>query len=307
MKAVFLMGPTASGKTALALELARDFPFEIVSVDSAQVFRCMDIGTAKPGRGILASVPHHLIDIIDPVEHYSAGEFLTDAARLISEITGRGKIPLLAGGTMLYFKALSEGLNELPKADKDIREQIGEKAKRLGWPALHGELMKIDPATASRLEPADSQRIQRAFEIWMLSGKPMSELLKQEKKEAPFEAVRIALLPSDRSVLHVRIAKRFESMLEAGLVEETESLRKKFDLDPAMPSMRTVGYRQAWQYLDGEFGKKDLVDKGIAATRQLAKRQLTWLRSMGNVQPFDCLDPKLHRKVADFLRKSLDE
>ena len=307
MKAVFLMGPTASGKTALALELARDFPFEIVSVDSAQVFRHMDIGTAKPDREILASVPHHLIDIIDPVAHYSAGAFLSDAARLMLEITGRGKIPLLAGGTMLYFKALSEGLNELPRADKAIRAQIDAKAKRLGWPALHSELMEIDPATASRLEPADSQRIQRALEIWMISGKPMSELLRQEKREAPFDAIRIALMPSDRSILHERIAKRFESMLAAGLVEETESLRKRFDLDPAMPSMRTVGYRQAWQYLDGEFGKKDLVDKGIAATRQLAKRQLTWLRSMKNVQQFDCLDPALHRKAADCLRKFLDD
>lgn len=307
MKAVFLMGPTASGKTALALELARDFPFEIVSVDSAQVFRHMDIGTAKPDRKILASVPHHLIDIIDPVAHYSAGEFLTDTSELLPKIAGRGKIPLLAGGTMLYFKALSEGLNELPRANKAIRAQIDEKAHRLGWAALHGELMAIDPITARRLEPADSQRIQRALEVWMISGKPLSELLQQEKKEAPFDAVRIALLPSDRSVLHARIAKRFESMLEAGLVEETESLRKRFDLDPAMPAMRTVGYRQAWQYLDGEFGKKELVDKGVAATRQLAKRQLTWLRSMENVQQFDCLDPALHRKVGDFLRKSLDE
>lgn len=304
--AIFLMGPTASGKTAIATELVQDFPFEIVSVDSAMVFRHMNIGTAKPDAETLSVAPHHLIDIIDPAERYSAGQFQLDATRLMGEITQRGKIPLLVGGTMLYFKALSEGLNTLPRADLVIRGDLDEKAKRLGWPELHRELARIDPVTASRLEPTDSQRIQRALEIWLLSGVTMTEHLLQEKEAPPYNFTRIALVPSDRAVLHQRIALRFESMLQAGLIGETEYLRKEFELDPSMPSMRAVGYRQAWQYLDGEFGRSELIDKGIAATRQLAKRQLTWLRSMDNVKYFDCIDPRSGHNMNVFLHEALE-
>lgn len=305
MKPIFLMGPTASGKTAIALELANRFPVEIISVDSAQVFRHMNIGTAKPDPETLSAFPHHLIDIIDPVEHYSAGIFREDAARLISEISGRGKIPLLVGGTMLYFKALSEGLNELPGADRDTRAKIDDMAKRLGWPALHEMLAKVDPATSRRLEPTDSQRIQRALEIWMLTQTPMSRLIERQKEAPDFDFIRIALVPSDRSALHKRIESRFLSMLDAGLIEETESLRMRFDLSPEMPSMRCVGYRQTWQFLQGRFGRKDLAEKGIAATRQLAKRQLTWLRGMGEqVTNFDCLDPQAGRDVNIFLHEA---
>ncbi len=307
MKPIFLMGPTASGKTAAAIDLASRFPAEIISVDSALVFRHMDIGTAKPEKEILSTVPHHLIDIIDPDEAYSAGRFRDDATRLISGIMARGKIPLLVGGTMLYFKALSEGLNELPKADMAVRAQIDEMAKERGWPAMHEMLRGVDPETAARLEPGDSQRIQRALEIWMITKTPMSRLISQKRSEPDFEFVRIALIPSERSALHRRIESRFLAMLETGLVEETESLRKKFTLDPSMPSMRTVGYRQAWQYLEGEFGKSELIEKGIAATRQLAKRQLTWLRSMNNLENFDCLEKDAGGRICDFLQRTLFE
>ena len=306
MKGIFLMGPTASGKTALAIELARIFPLEIISVDSAQVFRHMDIGTAKPDSSILAEFPHHLIDIVDPTERYSAGEFLIDAKRLEEEIAARGKIPFFVGGTMLYFKALAEGLAELPKADPAVRAQIDIDAQSLGWPALHRKLSKIDPETAARLEPADSQRIQRALEVWLISGKPLSEFLKQENKGCENEYLRIALLPSSRSVLHERIAERFRMMLLDGLVEEARSLRQRFALDPAMPSMRTVGYRQAWHYLEGDYGKDELLDKGTAATRQLAKRQITWLRSMNNLNAFDCLSSDLDREVKALLKRNLN-
>lgn len=299
------MGPTASGKTAVAVELAQHFPFEIISVDSAMVFRHMDIGTAKPDSETLAAAPHHLIDIIDPTERYSAGEFQADAAGLMSEIIGRGKIPLLVGGTMLYFKALAEGLNTLPKANPAIRASLDEQARHSGWPELHRELAAIDPATARRLEPTDSQRIQRALEIWLITGQTMSELLMQERETPRHDYLGIALIPSDRSVLHRHIGLRFESMLKAGLVEETKQLRSMFELDLSMPAMRTVGYRQACQYLDGEIDRQALMDKGIAATRQLAKRQLTWLRSMENVTKIDSLDPDMYRIVNIFLREAL--
>ena len=301
------MGPTASGKSALAAKLAERFPVEIVSVDSAQVYRGMDIGTAKPSLAERCVVPHHLIDILDPTERYSAAQFRGDAVRLIREISSRGRTPLLIGGTMLYFKALREGLSELPESDAAVRAQIDTEAAERGWPALHQELARVDPTTAARLKSNDAQRIQRALEIHRVTGKPMSQLVGRKKSALPFRLIELALVPSDRSELHRRIEKRFESMLELGLVEELRALKKRYALKPTLPSMRCVGYRQAWRHLEGEFGIEGLRDRGIYATRQLAKRQLTWLRGMENVQRFDSLatDPDarilahLHSKLAD--------
>ena len=286
------MGPTASGKTGLAVELTQRLPVELISVDSALVYRNMDIGTAKPDAATLAKAPHHLIDIIDPTEAYSAAQFRTDALRLMAEIIARGKVPLLVGGTMLYFKALQGGLSDLPQADADIRAKLDDEARAHGWPALHARLAGIDPETAARLEPTDAQRVQRALEVWEIAGQPMSALFKQGvSKKLPYRLLKIALIPSDRAVLHQRIAARFDTMLEQGLVEEVVRLRKDYPaLDMDTPSMRCVGYRQAWQYLDGEFGLAGLREKGIAATRQLAKRQLTWLRGMDDTTAMDCLD-----------------
>jgi len=291
--AVALMGPTASGKTAAALELARHVPAEIISVDSALVYREMDIGTAKPTAAERASVPHHLIDILDPSEAYSAMQFRQDALRLVAEIQARGKLPLLVGGTMLYFKALQNGLDELPQADPALRAQLDREAAELGVPALHARLATLDPETAARLKPADSQRIQRALEIITLTGQPMSQLLARAPRiELPFQLLPIALEPSDRSVLHERIAQRFDAMLnrDDGLLEEVRRLRARGDLHLGLPSMRCVGYRQAWEYLDDAYDLATLREKGIAATRQLAKRQLTWLRSMPERIVVDCLD-----------------
>jgi tRNA dimethylallyltransferase len=290
--AVFLMGPTASGKTGLAVELVQRLPLELISVDSALVYRDMSIGTAKPDAATLARAPHHLIDILDPTEAYSAAQFRTDALRLMGEITARSKVPLLVGGTMLYFNALQHGLNDLPEADPEMREQILARARQSGWPALHAELAQVDPATAQRLEPNDAQRIERALEVFHITGRPMSELLQQPKGEGlPYRLLKMALLPSDRAVLHRRIAERFDAMLEQGLLEEVRVLRRKYpQLTPTMPSMRCVGYRQAWQHLDGEIDLATLREKGIAATRQLAKRQMTWLRGMNDTVTLDCLD-----------------
>jgi tRNA dimethylallyltransferase len=305
--AVLLMGPTAAGKTAVATAIADALPCEIVSVDSAQIYRHMNIGTAKPNAELLARMPHHLIDIVEPHESYSAARFRDDALVAMREITERGRIPLLTGGTMLYFQALTEGLNELPEADLAIRLVVDTMAADSGWPALHRELARIDPETAARLEPNDAQRIQRALEIYYITNKPMSELIKKPKYVYfPYSAIRIALVPSDRGVLHERIAQRFEEMLELGLIGELRKLRFDYALDPAMPSMRCVGYRQVWQYLDGEFGLAALREKGVAATRQLAKRQLTWLRSMKDVTAFDCLAPDAAGQVLDHLRRELD-
>lgn len=289
--AIFLMGPTASGKTGLAVELAQRYPVELISVDSALVYRGMNIGTAKPDAATLARAPHYLIDIIPPTESYSAAQFRSDALRLMADITARGKVPLLVGGTMLYFKALEGGLSDLPQADSDVRRQLEEEAAIHGWPELHAQLAEVDPATAARLEPADAQRIQRALEVYKLTGKPMSEhFLTDAKQEMPYRLLKVALLPSDRAVLHQRIAARFDTMLEQGLVEEVRHLRLKYpSLDISMPSMRCVGYRQAWQHLDGELDSIGLRDKGIAATRQLAKRQMTWLRGMQEMHQLDCL------------------
>jgi tRNA dimethylallyltransferase len=293
--AIAIMGPTASGKTAAALEIARHVPCEIVSVDSALVYRCMDIGTAKPSTEELAAAPHHLIDILDPLESYSAMQFREDALRLVRDIHTRGKLPLLVGGTMLYFKALRDGLDDLPQADPEVRARLDEEAARIGVPGLHARLAAIDPETAARLKPNDSQRIQRALEIFELTGTPMSQLLaKAPREELPFELLPLALEPSDRGVLHARIAARFDAMLNApggGLLDEVKRLRARGDLHLGLPSMRCVGYRQAWEYLDGEYDLSILREKGIAATRQLAKRQLTWLRSMPDRIVIDCLGP----------------
>ena len=292
--AVAIMGPTASGKTAAALAIARRIPSEIISVDSALVYRGMDIGTAKPTREERAAAPHHLIDIIDPLDSYSVAQFRTDTLRLAGEIAARGKLPLLVGGTMLYFKGLADGLDDLPGADPALRAELEEEAARVGWPAMHARLALLDPETAARLAPADAQRIQRALEICALSGKPMSELLAlREKTELPFELLSFALEPSDRAVLHQRIARRFDIMLEespgGGLITEVETLRRRGDLHPGLPSMRCVGYRQAWEYLDGSIDYQTMRETGIIATRQLAKRQLTWLRSMPQRVVLDCL------------------
>ena len=294
--AVAIMGPTASGKTAAALRIAQEIPSEIISVDSALVYRGMDIGTAKPTPEELAGVPHHLIDIIDPLDAYSVMQFRTDTLRLVAEISARGKLPLLVGGTMMYFKGLTDGLDDLPTADAIVRAALDEEAARNGWPGMHAKLQILDPVTAARLAPNDAQRINRALEIIELTGQPMSSLLaRRDKPELPFELVSFALEPSDRAVLHRRIALRFDQMLgesdDAGIVAEVARLRARGDLSPNLPSMRCVGYRQSWDYLDGKIDRAGLRETGIIATRQLAKRQLTWLRSMPERVALDCLGP----------------
>ena len=296
--AILLMGPTASGKTAAALWLAERFPVELVSVDSALVYRDMDIGTAKPDRETLARFPHALIDVISPEESYSAARFCREALAEMAAITARGRIPLLVGGTMLYYKALLEGLAELPQADADIRATIDAEAATQGWPALHAELARHDAETAARLAPTDAQRIQRALEILRLTGQPMSALLAQGKEATPpYRYLSLGLLPSDRSVLHTRIAERFDAMLAAGLEDEVTTLRRKYALSPELPSMRCVGYRQVWEAQDGTIPRSELRDRGIYATRQLAKRQITWLSNTLACERFDCLDPALHTRL----------
>jgi tRNA dimethylallyltransferase len=296
------MGPTASGKTGVAVELVQRMPVELISVDSALVFRDMDIGTAKPDAATLARAPHHLIDIIPPTEAYSAAAFRHDALRLMADITARGKIPLLVGGTMLYFKALREGLSPLPQADAALREQLDAEIAQHGIEHLHAKLAQVDAETAARLHSTDTQRVQRAMEIFLVSGKPMSELIKhQEQNPLPYAITPIALIPSDRAVLHQRIALRFAEMMKNGLVDELRGLRDKYALHRDMTSMRCVGYRQAWEFMEGEISASEFSDKGIAATRQLAKRQLTWLRSMPDSIEIDCLSPDLTRQVAHII------
>ena len=289
--AIFLMGPTASGKTAATIAFAERLPVEIISVDSALVYRGMDIGTAKPDAETLRLAPHHLIDLISPLEQYSAAQFAKDALALMHAATANGRIPVLVGGTMLYFNALQHGLSDLPEADAAIRAQIEAEAQAVGWPAMHAQLASIDPTVAAKIHTTDSQRIERALEVYRISGQPMSVLRAQSTKVSlPFNILKLALMPSDRSVLHRRIAERFQLMLQQGFVDEVKRLLLEYpQLTIESPSMRCVGYRQVLQYLNGDIDLPTLGEHGVYATRQLAKRQLTWLRGMEDVSILDCL------------------
>ncbi|ACJ27600.1 tRNA delta(2)-isopentenylpyrophosphate transferase [Shewanella piezotolerans WP3] len=277
-KVITLMGPTASGKTALAIELVKNYDCEIISVDSALIYQQMDVGSAKPDAAELAVAPHHLIDIIDPADSYSAADFRKDALLKIEDIISRGKTPLLVGGTMMYFKALIEGLSPLPGANDEIRAQIAVEAQANGWQALHDQLKEVDPVAAARIHPNDPQRLARALEVFRISGKSLTELTKVKSEAFPYEAIQFAIAPNDRKVLHKAIETRFKAMLGLGFVEEVKKLKSRDDLHLELPSMRCVGYRQCWQHLDGEYDYETMVEKAIVATRQLAKRQLTWLR-----------------------------
>lgn len=301
-QAVLLLGPTASGKSAAALALAAHVDLEIVSIDSALVYRGMDIGTAKPTAAEQAQVPHHLIDLIDPLESYSAARFVADARQAIAAIHARGRLPVLAGGTMLYVRALLGGMDDLPPADPEIRARLDEDARHHGWPALHARLAALDAITANRLKPTDAQRIQRALEVIELTGRPMSSLLGQQRERAAHQSRQwpvISLEPSDRLALHARIAQRMKSMVKAGFLDEVNALRRRGDLHAGLPSMRCVGYRQAWEALDAGVTdpQRAFLEPAIAATRQLAKRQLTWLRAMPGRQVIDCLAPDAHEQV----------
>ncbi len=299
---VFLMGPTASGKTALAVELCQQLPFEIISVDSAMVYKGMDIGTAKPGADILARAPHRLIDICDPAERYSAGDFRKDALREIKKIHAMNKIPLLVGGTGLYFRALERGIADLPSADQAIRQKLMAQAAANGWQEMHRRLRQIDPVAAERIHPNDPQRIQRALEVYEISGRSISSFYPGKGERAlSCEIKKIAITPSDRSVLHGRILRRLEEMMEFGFIEEVERLYQRADLSADMPAMRTVGYRQVWQYLQGSLSEGEMMEKAVVATRQMAKRQLTWLRSEDNVEWFDTLQGDFSAEVLRIL------
>ena len=320
---IAIAGPTASGKTNGALALAavlaqRGQASEIISVDSALVYRGMDIGTAKPTPEEQAAVPHHLIDIIDPLQSYSAAEFVQDTQRLVAEIRARGAIPLLVGGTMLYFKALFDGIDAMPAADPEVRARLDAQAAEIGWPGMHAELAKVDPETAARLAPGDSQRIQRALEVWHVSGQPLSSFHKAKKRAAEagpaFDCTLFSLEPNDRAWLHARIAQRYESMLSAGFIDEVKALRARGDLNPDLPSMRCVGYRQVWEELDWQERKGTpeinlhlVREKGIAATRQLAKRQITWLRSMPQRHTIACDDPLATMKLVEAALRCLPQ
>lgn len=301
---ICLAGPTASGKSAISQFLAEHLPIEIINVDSATIYRGMDIGTAKPSARERACVEHHLLDILDPSQSYSAAQFRQDALALAQDIRARGKLPLLAGGTMLYYKVLRDGIDDLPSADAEIRLQIAAQAQQLGWPAMHAELANIDPATAQRLAPNDSQRIGRALEIFRASGKPMSALIGHKLLE-PVATKLISLEPQSRQVLHARIETRFDQMLATGLVDEVKRLYQRGDLNPTLPSIRCVGYRQIWEYLDGQGTLAQAREQGIAATRQLAKRQLTWLRSMPDRQVVNCLDDDASQQVLALVKQAM--
>ncbi|KQT37333.1 MULTISPECIES: tRNA (adenosine(37)-N6)-dimethylallyltransferase MiaA [unclassified Methylophilus] len=303
--AIFLMGPTASGKTAATIALYQQLPVEIISVDSALVYRGMDIGTAKPDAETLRQAPHHLIDLITPVEQYSAAQFAKDALSLMNAATEKGRVPLLVGGTMLYFNALQHGLSQLPEADQNVRDEIEAEAAKAGWPAMHAQLAGIDPQVAAKIEPTDSQRIERALEVYRISGQSMSTLrAKSSKHELPFNILKIALMPSERAVLHQRIADRFKLMLKQGFIEEVQNLMAQYpQLNAESPSMRCVGYRQAVEYLNDQIDLATLGDHGVFATRQLAKRQLTWLRGMTDVQILDCLKQDWVNEILMMIQK----
>jgi tRNA dimethylallyltransferase len=293
-----LLGPTASGKSRIAVELARRLPIDIVSLDSAQVYRGLDIGTAKPSAEERRRVPHHLIDIVDPDQSYSAGRWRADAVAAIAAILEKGRTPLIVGGTMLYYRALVEGLDALPPANAEMRSAINAEAAERGWEALHAQLAAVDAPTAKRIAPRDAQRIQRALEVWRVTGQPISALQRGERPALPFELRAFALVPADRVALNRRIAERFDAMLAAGLVDEVRGLRARYRLSGAAPSMRAVGYRQVWQCLEGEIPESQLRDKALAATRQLAKRQLTWLRSFRDLQPIEPDAAELERRMS---------
>ncbi|NOR41248.1 MAG: tRNA (adenosine(37)-N6)-dimethylallyltransferase MiaA [Gammaproteobacteria bacterium] len=300
--AVFLMGPTASGKTGLAVELAKRFSFEIISVDSALVYRGMDIGTAKPGPEVLAQTPHRLIDIRDPSEPYSAADFREDALLEMADITAQGRIPLLVGGTFLYFRALEQGLSDMPAADPEVRARLEAEAQQDGWEQLHARLAQIDPLSAARIHATDPQRIQRALEIYEISGQPMSAFhARQPENDLPYRVLKLALIPEDRALLHDRIQHRFEEMLAAGFIDEVESLFNRGDLTAELPAVRAVGYRQAWAFLAGESGYDEMVEQAIVATRQYAKRQLTWLRSETGLDCFPAEDAHTPERIIDRL------
>ena len=305
--AIFIMGPTASGKTALAMSLRQRFPVELISVDSALIYRGMDIGTAKPTAEELALAPHRLIDIRDPAESYSAADFRADALREMAAITAEGKIPLLVGGTMLYFKALLEGLSPLPAADPEVRAQIEKQAQELGWEALHRQLQQVDPVSAARIHPNDPQRLSRALEVFLISGKTLTELTKISGETLPYNVQQFAIAPATREQLHQRIALRFEQMMAAGFEAEARALFERGDLHTDLPSVRCVGYRQMWSYLEGEIDYDEMVYRGICATRQLAKRQMTWLRGWESVHWLDSDEPlQALESVAHVVRASLD-
>lgn len=291
--AIFLMGPTASGKTDLAIALRKKLPVEVISVDSALIYKGMDIGTAKPSKAEQAAAPHRLIDILDPAESYSVANFREDALREMQNITAEGKIPLLVGGTMLYYKGLLDGLSPLPSSEPKIRSEIEAKAAQFGWNTLHQTLQQIDPTSAARINPNDSQRISRALEVFYISGKTMTELTAQQGDALPYEILQFAVMPQERAVLHQRIEQRFEKMITAGFEEEVKQLYARGDLHADLPSIRCVGYRQMWEYLDGEISLDEAIFKGICATRQLAKRQITWLRGWSSeLEWLDSLEPE---------------
>ena len=303
----FLIGPTASGKTNLAVELVKRFPFEIISVDSAQIYRDMDIGVAKPSQDVLDIAPHHLINIIQPHEAYSVGQFTKDTLKLIDEIILRGHIPLLVGGTMMYFNALEKGINQMPSTDEQLRKDIEIEACQIGWPKLYEKLKSVDKETAEKLNPNDAQRISRALEVFYSSGKPLSSYHQSKNKNVlPFSVCKLGLMPSNRKILHQRIEFRVHEMLEAGLFKEVRSLLQKYpSLQSHMPSMRSVGYRQTLEYFNHDIKEKECIDKIIFATRQLAKRQMTWMRSMENLNLFDCSNDDISNEVIAFVKARL--
>ena len=304
--AIFLMGPTASGKSALAVKLAQTIQAEIISVDSALVYRGMDVGTAKPTIEDRGGIPHHLIDILDPSEAFSTGQFRKRALKLMAEITDRGRIPILTGGTMLYFNSLFYGLAKLPSADPEIRAKLNEQAQQYGNEYMHRHLAQVDQDSAARIHPNDPQRVQRALEVYEITGKPLTDFFKEaEAQQIPFHKIKLIIAPDNRKILHQRIATRFHKMLELGLIEEIQGLRQRRDLDETMPSIRAVGYRQVWSYLQDEYDYETMIEKAIIATRQLAKRQFTWLRRVEDALSFNAEEIHLIQNVLRQAKKEI--